>query len=155
MAETIQTKHCSHCKQIKPISEFSKVKSAKDGHHNQCKLCHNASNRKYNQSNKGLAYQKHYRRNYTQTENGKAKHRAKAKRYNARHPNKVKAKRAVNHAITAGKLPRPDTKLCHYCNKQARDYHHYISYELEHLFDVIPVCRKCHMRLHRPFEIIL
>ena len=58
------------------------------------------------------------------------------------------AKNFVNHAIRDGKLSRPDIKLCLYCPKSAQQYHHYLGYEPEHWLDILPVCRKCHTRIH-------
>jgi len=159
MSETIQTKRCSKCKQIKPVSEFNKNRSGKDGLHNQCKVCLLENIKKYQKTEKGKATQqaaiKRYKQSkkgkardkrYNQSEKGKAMHREAAKRFFARNPNQMKAVKAVNEAIRIGKLPRPDTLLCHYGDHPAEQYHHW-SYLPEHWLDVVPVCRKCHKRV--------
>lgn len=153
MAETIQTKYCPQCKQFKPLSEFHKKQSNKDGFQTYCKPCRKI----LAQSETNRAYQKIYQQHYRQTEKGKVayskgnkkyrqteKFKAKEKRYRVRYPGKVKAVKAINNAIKGGKLPRPDTLLCHYCPKPAQEYHHWHGYELEHYLDVVPVCIKCH-----------
>lgn len=55
---------------------------------------------------------------------------------------------AVNYAIRAGLLPRPDTLQCHFCPAQAFQYHHYLGYKIEHRLDVLPVCKRCHREAH-------
>lgn len=147
-------KTCRTCKKIKPLSEFYKNAGHKDGHLNSCKACCSKYQKKYNQSEKRKANQKRYRK----TEKGKlanlrgvkkykktAKGKATQKRFLVGHPNYVKARQAVNNAIRAGKLPRPDTLLCHYCPKPAEQYHHWHGYEPENYLDVIPICEECHM----------
>jgi len=126
------TKQCSKCKKIKPLSEFRKQKDCKDGYRPNCKSCESISEKKYRQTDKGRAY-----------------HKARKRRFNALNPNQVKAVNAINNAITAGKLPRPNTKLCYYCPKPAQQYHHWHGYEKEHWLDVVPVCRKCHHKCDR------
>lgn len=81
---------------------------------------------------------------YSQTEKGKANHRKNTKQFNIRHPERYKAHTAVMRAIKFGKLPRPDTRLCHYCPKPAQEYHYWHGYAPEHWLDVVPVCQICH-----------
>ena len=110
-------KTCSKCKQTGPLSEYYKGQY-------QCKTCCNK-------------HQKKYRR----TEQGKAT----IKRYRIRHPERIKIKNIVNHAIRAGKLPRPDTLFCTYCYKIAAHYHHS---DYSKPLEVVPLCRKCHRKIH-------
>ena len=133
----IQMKRCSKCKQMKSVSEFYVFKKGKDGFQSYCKAC----DKKYKQGEKSKSYQKRY----FQSERGKLA----IKRFNARHPNYVKAKNAVTHAVTTGKLPRSDTLQCYYCDKPAQQYHHWHGYEQEHWLDVVPACRECHTNIHR------
>lgn len=98
---------------------------------------------------------KTYRRIYRQSEKGKdaykrfnksEKGKSNYKRYRIRHPERRKARHAVNHAIEASKLPQPDTLLCHYCPKPAQQYHHWHGYAPKHWLDVVPVCTDCHRK---------
>lgn len=172
MAEQIISKRCPKCKQTKPLSDFHKDKSRKDGHKGYCNICRAELQRQYRQTEKGrtvsrrgaLLYssskkgktkRKQYRQGergkaaearYRKTEKGKAIALRSAKQYQVANPERVKAVNAVNIAIKAGKIPRPNTLQCHYCPAQAKDYHH-TNYTPEHWLDVIPVCRKCHRSL--------
>lgn len=167
MAEQIIPKRCCKCKETKPISEFHKNKHCtKDGHVNDCKVCaykkirkyiltekgkivNREAKRRYKKSKKGKATQYRYqqtekikvaRRRYKQSVKGKTNY----KQYYSCHPERCRARIAIKQAITAGKLSRPDTRLCHYCPKLAQQYHHWHGYEPEHKLDVVPVCIKCH-----------
>ena len=159
-------KKCPKCKTIKSISEFNKNKKAKDELHSYCKSCLKIYSRiyrqsdktkvanrlyqkRYRQTEKGKAYIKHYRKCYRQTENGKAIRKEGLKRFFDHNPNHLKAKTAVNNAIRAGKLSRPNTKLCHYCSKPAQQYHHWHGYEPEHWLDVVSTCKDCHYKCKR------
>lgn len=125
-------KKCSKCKRFKSFSEFRKDRTSKDKIHGHCKACELIVKRKYRQTVKG-----------------KANHQARKKRFDIRFPNLLKAGNAVNNSIIAGRMPRPNTLQCHYCNEIAEQYHHYLGYEPEHWFDVLPACKKCHRRLHK------
>jgi len=104
-----------------------------------------AAKAKYRQSPKGKASRRKEVAKYRQSPNGKAT----MKRFNARHPNNVRAKNAVNNAIRDGRLPRPDTRRCHCCPNPAQQYHHWYGYKPEHWLDVVPVCKKCHSKIHK------
>lgn len=154
MSETIQQKICSECKQPKQLSKFSKRDKSKDGHQYQCKSCRNKQNKKYKRTEKGRAAQKRYNQSekfkvamkrHQQTD----KFKITQKLDKSRHTEHYKARNAVNHAIVDGKLPRPDTRLCHYCPKPAQQYHHWHGYAPEHWLDVVPACIDCHNKLKR------
>ena len=149
MAEQSITKRCSHCKEIKPLSEFYKNRNGKDGLHLQCKTCKKQYMQQYRKTDKGKSAQRRYKqsqkgkvasRRYEQSKKG----RDTQKQYRLCHPERQRAKNAVNKAVRTGKLPRPDTLQCHYCPEQAKDYHHHKGYAPEHWLDVIPACRNCH-----------
>ncbi len=153
-------KTCSKCKQPKLLSEFHKDQSKKDGHKAHCKSCQKITDVNYQQSEKGKARIKRYNQSkkgkvahkrYHQTEKGKTTRRAIEKRFNARHPEQIRAKWAVHSAVRTAKLPRANTFQCS-CGKQAKDYHHW-SYLFEHQLDVEPMCCDCHKRLHRRIAI--
>jgi len=141
MSEAIISKCCTKCKKKKPVFEFHKDRSTKDGLLRWCKSCQKA----YCQTDKGKAVNHKATAKYLKTPKGKAT----MKRFYTRNPNYAKATNAVNHAIRDGKLPRPDSLLCHYCPKPAKQYHHWKGYEPEHWLDVLPVCRDCHKELHK------
>lgn len=155
MAEQIISKRCSTCKENKSVSEFHKNRATKDGYHSQCKICikayqqsedGKATQRKahcrYRQTEKGKIHEKQYQ----QSEIGKATYRRSVDKNHKRFPEHRKAVSAVNNAIRAGKLPRPDSLKCS-CGEQAEHYHHHKGYEPEHWLDVVPVCVPCHYLL--------
>ena len=97
----------------------------------------------YNHSEKRRAsYNRYY-----QTEKGKISQRNKARQYKIQHPEQCKAGDAVNSAIRANKLVRPDNLQCPCCYKKAELYHH-PSYVPEHRLSVVPLCKKCHRIIH-------
>lgn len=134
-------KRCYKCKRIKPISEFHKNRTQKDGLQSWCNSC----KRKYRRTEKGKAARHKQSEVYRNSVKGKAT----KTRYIAYHPNQAKAQHAVNNAIAIGKMRRANTKLCHYCPKQAKHYHHHKGYEPEHWLDVVPACTRCHRKGHR------
>lgn len=174
MSEKIISKTCRTCKQIKPLAEFYKMLGNCDGYDNQCKICHlkqcskyaktkkgilahRKANHRYGKSEKGKSakmkhrqsqesktYQKRYQKNYARSEKGKDVQIRTAQKQRLLHPEKYKARQVVRFAIRSGKLPRPDSRLCHYCPKPAQQYHHHKGYAKEHWLDVVPVCVPCH-----------
>lgn len=144
MSEQIITKRCCYCKQIKTLSEFNKNRSTKDNLTCRCRMCRNIYQKYYRESKRG----KIATNRYTQSEKGKATRRKIQQRFRIRHPNRHKPLHKVSHAIEASKLSRPDTLQCNYCPNQAQEYHHYKGYAQKHWLDVIPVCRKCHRKIH-------
>jgi hypothetical protein len=70
-------------------------------------------------------------------------------RYAARHPEAVAAHRAVERALAAGRLVRPEE--CECCGAPGDDpvvgaieAHHHLGYAPEHHLDVQWLCRLCH-----------
>ncbi len=161
----MKTKYCSSCRSEKLLTEFHRYKNAKDesGRHNQCKVCKSAATKKYfstplgkkRRSEIGKKYhqsvrgQKKYREHYERwkiTEKAKLSRRANMKRQMLRHPERIKARTAISHAIAEGKIPPAKKLQCVLCKKQAHEYHHHMGYAKKHHSDVIPVCKKCHSR---------
>ena len=93
-------KRCSKCKQSKSISEFYKSKSEKDGLQSWCKAC---------------------RRDYKQTEKGKASTR----RYNHSENRKIAQRHYYCYTIK-GRLRCIFNKMSHRCNNpENTDYNYY------------------------------
>jgi len=109
------------------------------------KTCRSKRDKKYRQTEKYKATQKRYH----QSEKCRVANRKRAARFRIKYPDHFKARQVVNNAIVVGRLPRPDTLQCHYCQKQAAEYHHWDGYAKEHWFDVIPICTKCHGNIYR------
>ena len=133
-------KTCPTCKQTKSLLEFSKNRYNKDGYQKQCKDCV----RNYWYTKDGIAAYKRYQ----QSVKGKARY----KRYALRHPERIKAKKAVSNAIHRNKLQRPETLHCMDCFEQANEYHH-PSYAPEDKLNLVPVCSECHRNRHRLYSL--
>lgn len=162
MPESIVTKRCSKCKIEKPLTEFYKRLGSKDGHRNDCIQCNQKQKQEYTHTPKGIRVHRRARRKYGRTDKsrkaqkrysqspkGKLVNCRKTDRYRKRHPLYTQASHAVNRAIRAGHIPRPDTFQCSQeCSKRAEQYHHHLGYAPEHWLDVVPVCIPCHHSLH-------
>lgn len=156
MSEQIISKRCSKCKEVKPVLKFNKDKNKKSGYRCHCKLCR----KRYAQTEKGKQCQKlrlhkwyhsgkgkNWYKQYYQTEKGKNTRKVASNNFRIKHPGRIRAIHAVNHAIAAGRLSRPDALQCDYCDNQAKEYHH-PSYASGRWLDVIPVCKNCHYLIH-------
>ena len=137
------TKKCCKCKEVKAIKEFYKAKNRKDGHQTYCKTCN--TKREYSKTEKFKLYAQKYR----QSEVGKKKQLESIKRIQKKHPRFINALTAIAHAIKANKIPKASSLICHFCLKPAQHYHHPFGYDLEHQFNIIPVCAKCHKQQHK------
>ncbi len=149
MFEQIITKQCWKCKEVKPLDRFCKSKRYKDKHDNMCKICNNRRSSLHARTPQRKASLKQYE----QTLKGKQTRSKIGKRYKERFPLQRKAKNAVNHAVTAGKLLNINSLFCivcfrNICFEPAKQYHHYLGYKRKHWFDVIPLCIKCHKSQH-------
>jgi len=116
--------------------------------------------RKYQQSAKARAYQKKYReenkikkeayqKEYRKTGRGKTSLNKGYRNYRLNHPEKRRAKNAVDNKVSKGLMPAASSLSCVECRNQAAEYHHWHGYEPEFWLDVIPVCRNCHRTIHK------
>ena len=66
----------------------------------------------------------------------------------------IRARNSVRTAIESGRLKHPTLRRCVSCNRQASLYHHTDGYQGIAGTKVVPMCRKCHGRVHygRPVE---
>ena len=157
MSEPIRTKQCSKCKKIKPVSDFRNNRKTIDGLSYYCRFCMNEYASKYRNTVNYKTSKERYRKTlknkdaqnrYNKSKKGKNTRLKNVKCYQKRNPDKLKAQHTINHLIERGKLPKASTKRCHYCNKTASQYHHYLGYDKIHWFNVIPICAKCHKKIH-------
>ena len=155
MSEATITKRCCTCKEVKSVSEFSKYRSRADGLQAQCKECASVYMKTYNKtyhqsekwqvateqyekSDKGKAAREHYRQS--------GKRRTTEKNRHKQNPENRKARTAVRYAVVTGRLSPANIFKC-LCGKQAIEYHHHKGYARKHWFNVIPICRSCHLKL--------
>ena len=129
-------KTCSKCKEEKSLDQFNRHR--RNGRQAYCRACQKI----HSASDKGKANKARYKA----SDKGKivlARHNQTRRR---RYPEKYQAKDAVSHAIRDGKLPPAATHTCEVCGAPACDYHHE-AYERP--LDVIPLCRPCHIGVHK------
>ena len=157
MSEATVTKRCNKCKEIKALSEFHRDNQAKQGRRPECKLCAQVYGQSYNKTDSAKASVLRYRNTekgkltilkYFHSDARKITSRAANNKYYYSHPQKTKAKSAVNYAVKIGEMPHLNNLLC-FCGKQAQHYHHHKGYAKQHWLDVIPVCIPCHNTLHK------
>jgi hypothetical protein len=148
MSDSVITKKCSGCKKVKPISDFYPHSKMKDGHLNECKFCIIDKTKQYQKTENGKLSQAACKKRYRQSEKGKQATRLECKRRRIRNPEKIRAVKAINHAIRAGKLSPQSAYHCRYCREQAEQYHHHLGYAPEHWLDIQPVCKICHRKIH-------
>lgn len=166
-------KTCTHCKEVKPVEAFSKRKSSRDGLQSWCKECLNARVKRWGQANpdhkaalsrrweqenrsrvrerrrdwvkRNPDYMRKYLANWHKKNPGKI--REYLDRSEARYPERVVARNALNKAIRKGEVTKP--RACECCRKEAsgRELHaHHEDYSKA--LQVEWLCRGCHNALH-------
>lgn len=133
-------KICTECKVEKPVSAFSKQTAAKDNLQRWCKTC----NRLHQQTPEGKAAHQKSHKKYYQSEAGKATHRRSSEVQRSAHPDRIKARQTLYHAINSGRIKRPST--CEECSKKRFVHGHHEDYNKP--LDVDWLCIKCHNKLH-------
>ena len=111
----VKMKKCTKCEEIKEPTAFSSEKKNSDGLQYHCKTCVKA----YQEENKECI--KIYQEAYKKTEAGKASQRKSDEKRRLEHPEKIKARNVLNHAIEAGKMSR---QVCSICGKKEAQAHH-------------------------------
>ena len=147
-------KQCSVCSVEKNETEFYKVYA-------KCKKCNYEVCKKYRQSDAGklvrkkeainarLSGKKQIRqKRYEQTEKGKATNKKyDDKRYNSpENRKKYLAKRAVQYALSTGKLVRMPCWIC----GDEQTHGHHPSYAEDMRLCVVWLCVKHHNEIHNP-----
>ena len=149
MATEIISKICTRCKQTKPLTEFFERKGCKNGYRSCCKTCLGEKQRRYRETENGKKNQRQGSRRYRETENGKKNQCKRRQNYRRKYPDRIKAESALDYQIKKCLFPRISTLFCIVCGKKAEDYHHFRGYASENWFDVQPLCKHCHIKIHR------
>jgi hypothetical protein len=146
-------KTCFKCSRTLPLSEFYRHPRMGDGHLGKCKDCAKAdvaeAYRIKVSTPQGLAQErqrsreKYYRLGYAEKYRGNSR-RYQAS-YNARNPEKAKARQIFGNAVRDGKLVRPDT--CQECGAGGVIHGHHRDYSKP--LEVMWLCVPCHGLQHR------
>lgn len=134
-----------------PASEFNKDRSRKDGLAPYCKRCQSYYHRERYKTSEGKQIKLSYNKKFYKTEAGKESRKRAYSDSVKKHPDRRKARAAINNAIARGKLPRADEFQCSYdgCNENAQEYHHANYAPPEHWLDVVPYCCYHHREIDR------
>lgn len=148
-------KHCTKCRTWKRRREFGRDASRGDGLAVRCRDCtHVAEDRRHlghPSSMKGKRMQPESCRKMSAATRGAKNHRWKggaSLHLKPRDPMRLKARRAVNHAVDNSRLAQPRRLPCIRCGRNAHEYHHHLGYAPEHHLDVQALCRACHRNVH-------
>ena len=150
-------KTCRKCGENKALDGFYAHPAGADGVAEKCKECHKAAMRK-NRAAKADYYREYDRqrfqndpkrrvknREYKKTKAGRESAKRARLKYEAKYPDKRAAHIAFGNAVTYGKITRPNT--CSKCGTKGLIEGHHEDYSKP--FDVIWLCRPCHLEVHR------
>lgn len=153
----MKEKKCFKCFEVKPLSYFYKHAQMGDGHLNKCKSCTKKDSnkrrnakiqecREYDRKRNSLPHRVKLRNDLYEknknTDEYKKKHYDSNRKYLKNNPEKTKSKRAVQYAISSGKLKKESCRVCGNIKVEA----HHEDYDFP--LNIIWVCRKHHMEIH-------
>lgn len=141
------TRTCRTCGKCQPITEFYKNTHG-HGYTHQCKACIRVQVKAYRAAN--LDKVQAYDRERGQLESRKAANRARAavtprtsdanRAFRNRNPEKYAAHSALEYALRAGRLTKPDA--CERCGEARRIHGHHEDYSKP--LEVMWLCAPCH-----------
>jgi hypothetical protein len=133
------TKACVTCAGVFPLTGFHRDRQRKDGRMNDCAACANRKRLKWRYENLEKAQASF--RNWYKTH--VAENSAKCAAYQARNPEKTKARSLLNNAVKRGKMARLPCEVCG--DPRSQGHHEDHSKPLE----VRWMCARCHGKEHR------
>lgn len=165
------TRYCASCGETKEIKQFPRNKNKPGGYGHTCKACnsirakrHYKDNKEYhiNRTSKYRDEHADWYKKYSSSYNAahKQDHKEWWEQYYAEHKEtininnrqwkennaiKVKAHYILDQALKSGKIIKPD--ICEICGASNNLEAHHSDYSKPE--DVIWVCRKCHLYIHR------
>jgi hypothetical protein len=146
LPERSKLKRCRDCEQELSLSEFHRDAAKRDGLRIYCKRCNRARVGKWEKANRGK--RREQVRRYNRRHADKARERAARNR----DPYKDRARNAVNNALKAGTLRKPES--CERCggNEGARIEGHHPDYERP--LEVEWLCSVCHKAEHKTVRMV-
>lgn len=147
-------KICKECNSVKSLDHFYEGRGMKDGHLNQCKVCHNKSSKKnFALKMKSPEYVLKRREKGRETARNrgykrapKDKETAYRKAQREKFDQKYRARNKLNNALRAGKIIKESCSVC--SNSDSEAHHEDYSKPLE----VIWLCPKHHASRHVLFR---
>lgn len=148
-------KQCNKCGENKDTSEFYRHPQNSDGLFGKCKTCTKRDVRENRR--KRAEYYREYdrqramtpdrvaaRKEYLNTEEGRAAARRAKDKYHENNPTKRKAHHALNNAVRDGKVVKPDS--CSECGAGGIIHGHHDDYAKP--LEVRWLCTTCHKAWH-------
>lgn len=71
---------------------------------------------------------------------------AMGKKMREKFPQKYKSRTKLGNAVARGIIPAASKLICIDCEAPAKEYHHHMGYDNINALNVIPVCKKCHVK---------
>ena len=134
-------KRCFKCGESKPLSEFYKHPQMGDGHLNKCKVCTRADTRAHRRA-KPEYYRAYDRDRFQNDLNRRIEQGRYSRRFRKRHPEKYRARTALNNALRDGRIVKQNCEVCGSADSQA--HHDDYSKPLE----VRWLCQRDHEAVH-------
>lgn len=151
---TASSKECARCEQVKPLEDFHRRRARPDGRQSYCKVCNRAADRTWRGANperKAERNRQWYAENSTHaaeySEKRRRNHPEIERATQERHPEKFRARRRVQKAVSEGRIDKPDR--CEECGVAERDrlQGHHADYSKP--LEVEWLCTSCHGKRHR------
>lgn len=150
-------KRCTMCRAEKPLDAFHRARVGAGGRQARCKDCKSALARARYQSRpeaicaKAKAYRdglgdERIERDRARRLRDAPKLIERVSRLRATHPERFAARHAVQSALRAGRITKPDA--CARCGEAKKLTAHHWSYEVAHHIDVEWLCYPCHAAEH-------
>ncbi len=159
------SKRCCRCGLTKAVREFYRHSGHADGLRSECNVCNLKAVKAYQQSPRGQAKRQayngsapgraagaRYRRSprgkavkahYNRSPNGKAVQARADRQHRYWYPDKINARKAVDHALQTGRLTREPCEVCG--AEPAQGHHDDYSKPLEPRW----LCVRCHNKLRQ------
>ena len=148
--------NCRYCKIDKPVVDFYKSAIRQCGKKGDCKECirsrvraNRAAKidyyREFDRKRANLPHRVEARKDYQQTDRGRAAVARGKKAHYYRYPNRSMARTAVGNAVRDGRLHKPSQ--CETCQQEAELHGHHCDYNKP--LDVMWLCDPCHKAWHK------
>lgn len=159
------TKKCRICKNELEVTSdnFYAASGNNDGFNNKCKACVSKYNKEYHSRPNVIERRiKTYRHRITHDHEFISRkkresrqriktddHKLLMKEYRSENKDKILAQNRLNYRIRSGTIIRPT--ICELCNRANNniDAHHHNGYDEAHWYDVMWLCRRCHIEQHK------
>lgn len=145
MSGSLHIKTCGRCGIAKPLHDFYAQPTSKDGLQSACKECVKTGMRAARARNRN--HYVLYDNQREQTQERKADKAEARKRHRALHPDKARARNAVNNAIRDGRLTR---QPCEHCGSTQNVHAHHHDYSKP--LDIEWLCKDCHWKHHNEMK---